>query len=451
MIALTGLLRTLPSDSLWGRFHPSIDLGPSEVMFFLRANDCSLHRAELSGPEGKTVLSEPNCFGLILSRDFGVRLSTPCQFAGPCAGVVETEVRLRWLDNAAEWPRWIARGRAERELGEPAGPEQHLARLVAGLFEAELIRFFNAQPYREVAQRLNDPALLEQVEAQVRNALSRWTDERVIGLAAVHLLRIHSPAAEQQWQSEAAAAQEQARLEREHRLRVLAAQQAAELAALREKSAPAPPAPPEIAPPPRIPSAEEKQDLVRRVLGELAGSQPEAVRVRLFAGGGARADSVNELIAALPGGTSALRVGDELHVVVDSPVSGYLWVFNLGSSGEVNRIVPDRIQPAARVAGGQSYLVSTGAAIAPVSAQPLPPSPWVEQGPVNGFPERILAIVTTENTPLAPCSLHPAWNGSGPPRNRPAGGFGSPRIEATLGGRPISGWAWGVAEAAVLA
>jgi len=448
MIALTGLLRTLPSDSLWGRFHPSIDLGPFQVIFFLREKDCSLHRVELSGPEGKTLLSEPNCHGLILSRDFGVRLSTPCQFAGPWAGVVETEVRLRWLDNADEWPRWIARGRSEAGIGEPAGPEQHLARLVAGLFEAELIRYFGAQPYEEVAQRLNDPALVEQVEAQVRNALSRWTDERVVGLAAVHLLRIHSPAAEEQRQ---AAAQERARLAREHRLRVLEAQQAAELAALREQSAASPTAPLEVALPPRIPTAEEKQELVRRVLGELASVQPETVRVRLFAGAGERVRGVNELIGAQPGGVSALRVGDDLHVVVDAPVSGYLWMFNLGSSGEVSQIVPDRMQPASRVNAGQSYLVSTGAAIAPVSSEPPPVSPWVEQGPVNGFPERILAIVTAENTPLAASSLHPAWSGSRPAPNRPAAGFGAPRIEATLGARPTHGWAWGVAEAAVLA
>jgi hypothetical protein len=450
MIALTGLVRTLPSESLWGRFHPSIDLGPFQGIFFLREGDYALQRVELSGAEAKTLRSEPTCHALILCRDFGVRLSASCQFEGPWAGVVETEVRLRWLDNAAEWPRWIGRGRSEAEIHEAATPERHLARLVGGLFEAELIRYFGTQPYWDVSRRLNDPALVEQVEAQVRNALSRWTDERVIGVAAVHLLRIHSPAAEQQRQSDDAAAQEKGRLEREHRLRMLEAQQAAELASLRAKAAPSPPAGPEAALPPRIPSTEEKQDLVRRVLGELAGAQPEAVRVRLFAWGGKPAKSVNELAAAAPGGASALRVGDDIHVIVDAPVSGYLWVFNLGSSGEVDRIVPERLEPAAAVKAGQSYLVSTGAAIAPVSSEPPPASPWMEQGPANGFPERILAIVTAENTPLAPSSLHPAWSGSGPAPTRPAAGFGAPRIEATLGARPTRSWAWGVAEAAVL-
>jgi len=130
-------------------------------------------------------------------------------------------------------------------------------------------------------------------------------------------------------------------------------------------------------------------------------------------------------------------------------VGGYLQVFNLGSSGEVNQLIPDRAQPAVWVEAGQTYLVSTGAAIAPVSAERPPLSPWVEQGPVNGFPERILAVVTSANLALAPRDLHPGWSGPTSTAARKSTGFGAPRVEAVLSARPMGSWSWGVAEAAV--
>jgi hypothetical protein len=341
---------------------------------------------------------------------------------------------------------------------------QQVAQLAAGLFEAELVRFFAAQPYRETAHRLNDPGLLQALETQLRQALARWTEEGVVGLSAVHLSRVHSPAAERQWQSESDAAQEQARLEREHRLRLLAARQAAELAQVQPPIT-APPAPQALAPAaqparlasPRVSRAEDRQAAIERVLGGLASAQPEAVRVRLFAWAGNRSAGVAESVAANPGGISTLNLGDEIHVVIDSSFGGYLHVFNLGSSGEVTPIVPEPRQLPVRIEPGVGYLISTGAAIVPVSSEPPPLSPWVEQGPVNGFPERLLAVVTAEPIRLTPSDLHPAWGGAEslaqPARPEAAlhlAGFGIARVETTLSGRPTAGWAWGVAEAAVV-
>ena len=86
MIALTGLLRIIPAESFWGRFQPNIDLGPHQAIFFLTERDHTLRRVEVSGADEKAVMAEPHCHGLIVSRDFGLRLTTPCRFEGGLAG-----------------------------------------------------------------------------------------------------------------------------------------------------------------------------------------------------------------------------------------------------------------------------------------------------------------------------------------------------------------------------
>jgi len=198
-----------------------------------------------------------------------------------------------------------------------------------------------------------------------------------------------------------------------------------------------------------VASTAERQQTIQRVLGSLAGAQPTAVRVRVLAWAGTRPSSVAELVRSTPNGSSTLRLGDEIHVVIESSAAGYLHVFNLGCSGEASVMIPDRLQPPVRVEAYQAYLVSTGAAIAPLASVGAPISPWVEEGPVNGYPERILAVVTTENTPLPASELHPAWSGPAAPVSVSGTGFGAPQIESSLGGRPPAGWAWGLAEVAV--
>jgi hypothetical protein len=459
MTALTGLLRSLPAESFWGRFQPSIDLEPHQAIFFLTEKQHALRRVEVSGGEGKSVLAEPDCHGLIVARDFGVRLTAPCHFEGGLAGEVEAEVRLRCLDNAAEWPRWIAGGTAASTEHSTVTAEQSLARLVAGLFEAELTRSFAAESYREVSHRLNDPTLVAQVEARVRSALSRWTDERVVGLSAVHLLKIHSTEGESHERSELEAAQEQARLEREHRLRILAAKQAAELAALKPAAPPSSERPDyssassqiQYRPkPPAGPSVAERHESIARVLSSLGSAQPATVMVRLLAWTKNQPGGVAEALRTSPEGSRGLHIGDEIHVVVQPPVAGFLHVFNLGSSGEVSLLIPAGDASPVKVEAHQPYLVSTDGPVAAVTAEEPPMSPWIEEGPVNGYAERILAVVTASSAPLPACELHAAWSGA--PTARPSAvGFGAPQIEATLAARPPALWAWGLAEVTVQA
>src|SRR6185312_4354837 len=109
----------------------------------------------------------------------------------------------------------------------------------------------------------------------------------------------------------------------------------------------------------------------------------------------------------------SLRLGHELHVVVTSPRRGYLHLFNLGSSGDVRRMLP---RP-----DGAPVLLEPGCAHL---ASPAHSTPWVENGPLNGHPERVLAVVTAEPRALAASCLHPSFNDAAFSR-----GFSAPRVE----------------------
>lgn len=231
-----------------------------------------------------------------------------------------------------------------------------------------------------------------------------------------------------------------------------------------------------------VASAEEKQAVIRRVLERLAAAQAPAVKVRLVARiaegpGGLRGilNPVPQSAAQPPSApsasapsvsapphapanespvpstaadepnlppafredrvqaVSALRVGHELHVVVHSQQRGYLHLFNLGSSGDVLRMLPRPGEQPVLLEPGQARLAS-----------PAPSQPWVEKGPVNGFPERVLAVITSERKALPPSCLHPSWHDAAYAR-----GFGPPVVDALLTAWPPSAWSWGICEADV--
>lgn len=180
-------------------------------------------------------------------------------------------------------------------------------------------------------------------------------------------------------------------------------------------------------------SAEQKQAVIRQMLQDLASSQAPTVEVRLSAqtGDGSRNDRGLLNPAPRPATAASLHLGQELQVVVSSPQSGYLHLFNLGSSGEVRRMLPRPGAAPAALAPGHPYL-----------ALASPDSPWIEKGPLNGFPERVLAIVTTEPNSVLPSALHPSFNDTAVAR-----GFSPPVIASLLSAWPIPTWSWGIGEA----
>jgi hypothetical protein len=237
MTAVTGIIRHRADEPFWAWSASRIELGPDQAIFFLRKCDRALVRVELSGTDPRTVRFEPGCEGLLVSRDFGVRLRLPCEFAGPMPGEIDAEVRLRLLDNAAEWPRRLPQMAIASPSGEIASPEQVLGRLVATLFEAEVAGLATGRAYAEFSRRLNDPLLLGEAEERLRCALARWTEEGIVSLLALHLLRVESQEGERQQRTSL----EHRRLDQEHAQKLLRARQANELANLERQRVPAAP------------------------------------------------------------------------------------------------------------------------------------------------------------------------------------------------------------------
>jgi hypothetical protein len=205
-------------------------------------------------------------------------------------------------------------------------------------------------------------------------------------------------------------------------------------------------------------SVEEKQAVIRQVLQGLATAQAPTVRVGLFARIADGPDGIRGLLNLAPRPSppssgsvdesglppafrdegspslSSVRLGHELHVVVSAPTAGYLHLFNLGSSGDVRRMLPRPGDSPTALEAARAHLAS-----------PAPAMPWVEKGPLNGFPERVLAVVTSQLQAVPPSSLHPSFNDAAYAR-----GFGPAVIDGLLAAWPGSAWSWGCCEARIV-
>ena len=198
MMSLTGVVTTWPGRPRWGLFSdPVVELAPDQVLFVLRRTDQALRRVEISAAEPRIVRMERDDHGLVLRRDFGVRLSVPCEFAGSLPGQVEVEARLRVLAGGAEWPLQLPSEAPARIPFAAASSDPVLARLIGGLFAADVARVFAEEPYAGLPLRLHEPALVARVEAAVRAALSRPAEEDVLALRGIELLGVESPLEEE--------------------------------------------------------------------------------------------------------------------------------------------------------------------------------------------------------------------------------------------------------------
>ena len=141
-----------------------------------------------------------------------------------------------------------------------------------------------------------------------------------------------------------------------------------------------------------------------------------------------------------------LHVGDQMTLRLKSPRSGYLTLFNFGTSGRVSKIFP---HPALgttdnHVKAGCVYMLP-GALMSP---DVLPDGAWEEQGPVSsrtGLPERILAVLTDERV-----ALDETCFGAQVGRVLTRGGFDV--VEESISSildLPRGAWTWGMVEAAV--
>ena len=149
------------------------------------------------------------------------------------------------------------------------------------------------------------------------------------------------------------------------------------------------------------------------------------------------------------GGSTAdgvVHIGDRLTLRLKSPRSGYLTLFNFGTSGGVSKIFPHPAFGTVRnlIEAGKVYMLP--GELMPASA--LPDGEWEELGPTTsstGFPERVVAVLTDENVELdEQCFGQQVGN------VLTRGGFDA--VEESISSildLPSGSWIWGAVEAAV--
>ena len=120
---------------------------------------------------------------------------------------------------------------------------------------------------------------------------------------------------------------------------------------------------------------------------------------------------------------SSIKINETLHVQVNSPVTGYLHLFNFGTTGDASRLIPIQGELPYQLPANQPTLI-------------------------NGFPERLLVIITKEQVTLEASDLHPDWanlyNGAAS-----RGGWNVIDRKAKVFELPMDKWSWGLCEAAV--
>ena len=223
-----------------------------------------------------------------------------------------------------------------------------------------------------------------------------------------------------------------------------------------------------------------KQGVVEAVLGRFRERRPEqAVRVLLAACGSRGLTNCRGLYgcrdvgtyrppaggthgAGSVGGTSDLPVeiqnldavpsvqelyiGEQMHVLVHAGCSGYLHLFNFGTSGSPAKLFPLRADDAQQVRAGRWTYLSDRFTRQRVA--------YEEQGPVTPWPERLLAVVTRENKNVKPGDLYPDWERYDAPQVARSRGVGDDEWDVDRAGEwfwdlPEQDWQWGLLEVPV--
>jgi hypothetical protein len=148
----------------------------------------------------------------------------------------------------------------------------------------------------------------------------------------------------------------------------------------------------------------------------------------------------------------SLRVGEHMHLAINSDHPGYLHMFNLGMSGSVAKLFPHTPEKAQYITAGRRLFITQA------GASPFTSGPYRELGDssdpralgkTNGYPERILAIVVDSHVNIKASDLHPDWT-KFDTTYRGAGGWGVVQDETSwFWHLPSVTWTWGIIEVPV--
>jgi len=146
-----------------------------------------------------------------------------------------------------------------------------------------------------------------------------------------------------------------------------------------------------------------------------------------------------------------LQLGELVEFQGVAPNAGYVHLFNLGTSGTVYKLGPSRQYPHNRVERGERFILPSARLF-----QSQTGGPWIMQPPTTqkcGEPERILTILTTDDTDLQITDLHPKLVGRDvytPCPSRGPSFAAAARVDvAKLFSIPTERWEYGLLELGV--
>jgi len=168
-------------------------------------------------------------------------------------------------------------------------------------------------------------------------------------------------------------------------------------------------------------------------------------------------DEIEAIEQARP--IESLVIGDFLHIVVQSDRAGFLHLFNFGTSGDVARLFPHHSDSAIRIPQTSQVFVTATHGRSPFSDEKQPyrevgDSVTDSLGNANGYPERLLAIVTSNKAGIAADGFDPEWSCYA---TRYRGATGWDQVFDTAEERasfwtqmPLDEWEWGLLEVPVV-
>lgn len=110
-----------------------------------------------------------------------------------------------------------------------------------------------------------------------------------------------------------------------------------------------------------------------------------------------------------------LRVGEHIHIAVESNFAGFLHLFNFGTDGRVAKLFPHSPESALEVPASKTVFVTPSQGCSPfvkerIAFREMGDGHANQVGKANGYPERVFALVMARKVAVEAGDLHPDWH-----------------------------------------